>query len=130
MTRIVVDGSWGTVEWGLNLEGEMPARDYYLHLEVSDQAKILSLFRIFADRGLIHNREKFKKLGNKAKGEGAELWEFKSFQNRFLGDYRPGGRFIIVHSVRKKGDDLRPPDIEKTVRALQENDRKEKGNYP
>ena len=32
---------------------------------------------------------------------------------------------IIVHAVRKKRDDLRPPDIEKAVRALQENDRKE-----
>lgn len=109
----------------------MPARDYYLALPGKDQAKILPLFQIFANRGLIQNGEKFKKLGSKAKGKGSELWEFKSFQHRFLCDYRQNGRFIIAiiaYALQKKRDNLPKPDIEKAVRILQENDQREEGD--
>ena len=87
----------------------------------------MALFRRFAEEGKIFDRTKFKKLGQKAKGKGAELWEFKSGQDRFLGDFRPEGRFVIAHALRKKGDNLPEPDIEKAVRILEENDLREKG---
>ena len=60
-------------------------------------------------------------------GEGSELWEFKSFQHRFLGNFRQNGRFIIAHALQKKSDNLPPLDIAKAVRILQENDQREKG---
>ena len=106
--------------------GNMPARSYYRALPAKDQAKILPLFQLLANKGFIQNREKFKKLGKRAKGEGSELWEFKSFQHRFLGDFRPNGRFIIAHALQKKSDNLPKPDIEKAVRILKENDQREK----
>ena len=102
MTQIAADGKGGRVEWASDQNGEMPARDYYVDLPDKDKAKIGALFQLFANQGFVQNREKFKKLGSKAKGKGSELWEFKSFQHRFLGDYRQKGRFIIAHALRKK----------------------------
>lgn len=127
MTLIAADGKWGRVEWASDKNGDMPARDYYLALPDKDKAKISALFQLFANRGFIQNREKFKKLGSKAKGKGSELWEFKSFQHRFLGDYRQKGRFIIAHALRKKSDNLPTSAIAKAVRILQENEQREEG---
>ena len=126
-TQIAAVGQWGRVEWAADGTGKMPARSYYLDLSDDDKAKILALFQRLADRGFIPNREKFKKLGEKAKGQGSELWEFKSFQYRFLGDFRPNGRFIIVHALRKKSDNLPASDIAKAVRILREHDQREEG---
>lgn len=127
MTQIAADGKWGRVEWASDKNGDMPARDYYLDLPDKDKAKISALFQLFTNRGFIQNREKFKKLGSKAKGKGSELWEFKSFQHRFLGDYRQKGRFIIAYALRKKSDNLPKSAIAKAVRVLQENDQREEG---
>lgn len=80
-----------------------------------------ALFQRFADKGDIANREHFKCLGK----AGGNLWEFKSFQLRFLGDYRPGGRFVIAHGLRKKKNDLDPSDIARANRILGENDDRE-----
>lgn len=87
------------MEWAINSQRAAPARDYWQSLPAQQ----------------------------KAKGKGAELWEFKSGQDRFLGDFRPEGRFVIAHALRKKGDNLPEPDIEKAVRILEENDLREKG---
>ena len=106
----------------------MPARSYYLALSDNDTAKIVKIFQRFANQGFITNKEQFKKLGSKAKGEGSELWEFKSFQHRFLGDFRPNGRFIIAHALRKKSDNLPTSDIAKAVRILREHDQREEGS--
>ena len=70
MTQIAADGEWGQVEWATDLNGNRPARSYYLDLADNDKAKILALFQRFADKGFIGNREKFKKLGSKAQGKG------------------------------------------------------------
>lgn len=126
MTQIAAEGEWGRIEWAIDLNGNMPARSYYLNLSDADKAKINALFQLFVRQGFIKNREKFKKLGDKAKGKGSELWEFKSFQNRFLGDYRPNRRFVIAYALRKKGDNLPKTDIAKAVRILEESDQRER----
>lgn len=126
MDQIAAQGAWGRVEWAVDAKGEMPARSYYLGLSDKDKAKLNALFQRLAEHGSISNREKFKNLGPQAKGRGSELWEFKSFQERFLGDFRPGRRFIIAHALRKKSDNLPISDIEKAVRILETHDQKEK----
>ena len=128
MTRTAAEGTWGKVEWATDGTGKMPARSYYLALSDNDTAKIVKIFQRFANQGFITNKEQFKKLGSKAKGEGSELWEFKSFQHRFLGDFRPNGRFIIAHALRKKSDNLPTSDIAKAVRILREHDQREEGS--
>lgn len=127
MERIAARGNWGTVEWGADLRGVTPARDYYLKLPEKQQAKVVALFQRLAEFGKIFDRTKFKQLGPQAKGKGAGLWEFKSGQDRFLGDFRPGGRFLVAHALRKKSDNLPKPDIEKAVRILEEHDLQERG---
>lgn len=104
----------------------MPAREFYLDLDDKDKAKIQALFQRLAEHGEIPNREKFKQLGEKAGPKGRGLWEFKSFQIRFIGDFRRGNRFIVAHGLRKKRDDLPRADIDKAVRILAEHDEREK----
>lgn len=117
--QIAVRGSWGKVEWAVLSADVVPqAHQFYLKQSESDQAKLLTLFKLLANVGRITNREKFKQLGEKAGSRGKDLWEFKSFQLRFIGDFRPGYRFILAQGVRKKRDDLRPADIEAAVQVL------------
>jgi phage-related protein len=127
MEHIVVRGQWGTVEWAIDLSGKKPAQEYFHALHERLRAKILALFKRLAETGRISDRTKFKQLGNRAKGKGAELWEFKIDQERFLGDFRPGSRFLVAHALRKKSDNLPPPDIARAVRILEEADQREKG---
>ncbi len=117
--QIATRGSWGTVEWAVLAAGIVPqSRQFFLEQSESDKSKLLVLFQRLAEFGRISNPEKFKQLGEKAGAHGRSLWEFKSFQLRFLGAFRPGCRFVIVHGVRKKQNDLRPSDIEVAIQVL------------
>ena len=94
--RIAARGTWGTVEWAITKDGKpAKARAEYETLSDGDRAKVLALLRRLAEHGRIDNREKFRQLGQKAKGKAQGFWEFKSFQDRLIGDFRSGKRFII-----------------------------------
>jgi hypothetical protein len=118
MERTAAQGGWGTVEWALDARLRMPAREFFLVLEPADQRKVAALFQWLATEGRVPNREKFKGLGT----QGAGLWEFKSFQIRFLGDFRPGARFVVALGLRKKQDAIRPADVQAAARIMAEND--------
>ncbi len=105
----------------------MPAREFYLGLSDKEKAKVNTLFKRLTESGKITNREKFKQLGPKAGPQARGLWEFKSSQIRFIGDFRRGGRFIVAHGTRKKKDDLPQSEIEKALRILSEHDAREGG---
>ena len=115
---VAVQGPKLTVEWAIDLRGRTPALEFFKELAREDRQKVLSLFKRLADEGEISNRELFKSLGK----QGLGLWEFKRFQLRFLGDYRPGGRFLVAVGVRKKRDDLNDSDIDRARRILTEHD--------
>jgi len=100
----------------------MPAREDYESLTRERQAKMLALFRKLAEAGSIVNREQFHKLGPKGGRSGSELREFKRFQDRFLGDFRPGGRFLVASHEHKKSDRLDSAVVARAVRVLAEND--------
>jgi hypothetical protein len=116
--RTAARGTWGTVEWALDSRLRMVAREFFLTLDPADQRKVAALFQWLASDGRVPNREKFKGLGAQAAG----LWEFKSHQIRFLGDFRPGARFLVALGLQKKQDALRPADIEAAARIMKEND--------
>ena len=122
MDRIIARGTWGTVEWAVNREGSLPARAEYERLTPDRKAKMLALFQRLAQVGLINNREQFHKLGELAGKRGSALREFKRFQDRFLGDFRAGRRFLVAGYEQKKKDRLDPAVIERAVRVLAEND--------
>lgn len=121
MRSIAVAGEKLTVEWAIDSRERSPALEYFKTLGREDRQKMIGLFKRLAENGDISSREHFKNLGKR--GEG--LWEFKRFQLRFLGDYRPGGRFVVAHGVLKKRDDLEPADIAKAKRILDEHDDRE-----
>lgn len=118
----IARGKQLTVVWAIDATGAMPAREFFEGLDIGDKAKLLALFNRLAEFGVIHNHEKFKSLGPKASG----LFEFKSHQLRFLGDFRPGRQFVVALGVRKKKDNLDPADVSRAVRILTEHDAKAK----
>jgi hypothetical protein len=120
-SAVAVAGQRLRVEWAIDSRGRMPALEFFKALAKEDRLKVIGLFNRLAEHGDIASREHFKSLGKT--GEG--LWEFKRFQLRFLGDYRPGGRFVVAHGVRKKRDDLDPADIARAKRILDEHDERE-----
>lgn len=122
MDRVVARGAWGTVEWAVDRGGHLPARVDYERLTAERRAKMGALFRRLAETGLISNGDLFHKLGDKGGKRGSELREFKRFQDRFLGNFRPGRRFLIAAYEQKKKDRLDPAVIERAVRVLAEND--------
>jgi mRNA-degrading endonuclease RelE of RelBE toxin-antitoxin system len=115
---IAVRGQRITIEWAIDSRGRMPALEFYRDLSRGERQRILALFKRLADTGDIASREHFKSLGK----SGDNLWEFKRSQFRFLGDYRPGGRFVVALGLQKKKDDLNRSDIEKASRILAEHD--------
>ena len=121
--RLAASGAWGTVEWAINAAGRLPAREFYeSQLNDEQKAKTLTLFSRMAEHGTLGNREKFRNLGDKAGKQGKVLWEFKSHQVRFVGDFRPGHRFMLAHGLIKKQDLLPPQDVAKAIRILGECD--------
>lgn len=126
--QIAARGAWGTVEWAVTSDGKMPAHEFFQGLSLGDRAKAAALFQRLADTGRIVNDEKFKNLGDRAGHEGRHLYEFKSFQIRLIGDFRPGRRFIVAEGVRKKKDDLPKPAIQRALQVLAAHDSRERGS--
>ncbi len=83
---------------------------------------MLALFHRLAETGRINNREQFRNLGQRGGKRGSELWEFKKFQDRFLGDFRPGHRFLIAAYEQKKKDRLDPDVVNRAIRIMKESD--------
>ena len=109
---------WGVVEWAVDASGKMPARKFFLELKPVDRAKIQALFNLLAKKGRIDTRERFKRLD---KRRGWALWQFKSFQLRFIGAFSPTVRaFVVAEGVRKKQNRHRPRDLDRAARILDE----------
>lgn len=104
------------MEWAIDARGRMPGRGFLNSQDDADQAKVYALFKQLAETGQVRNREKFQKLA------GSTLFEFKSFQLRFLGDFRPGNRFVVAVGVRKKKQKANPGDLKAAQNILQEHD--------
>lgn len=113
--RTATTGEKLSIEWAVDARGRCPARDFYEALDRSDRAGLLISFQRLAD-GIRQSREHFKPV------EGQGLLEFKRDQIRLIGNYRPGGRFVIAHGTNKKQDKLRKTDIDRARRILSEND--------
>jgi hypothetical protein len=122
--QVAASGSWGAVEWAATMNGgTVQAKVDYDALGDEARGKVLALFNRLATVGRIDNREKFRQLGKKAKGKAQGFWEFKSFQDRFIGDFRSGKRFIVGAYTKKKKDNLKEEDVDRAVKALEANDK-------
>lgn len=104
--------------WAVDAAGDSPAWNFFVDLKQGDQAKILALFNGLAANGRIPSRERFKKLETR---RGWALWEFKSFQIRFIGAFSRlvTKEFVIAHGLVKKRDKLRSTNLDRAVRILE-----------
>ena len=107
-------GDWGSVVWAVEESGKVQARDFFESLSDADKSKVRALFRRMAQTGSIPNREKFKKLKDV---KGCAIFEFKSFQIRFLGTF-DGNRFVVALGLRKKRDKHMKGHMERATRIL------------
>ena len=106
------------MEWAVDASGKTPAREFFLELKPADRAKIQAQFNLLAKQGRIDTRERFRKLETR---RGWALWEFKSFQLRFIGTYsRIASAFVVADGLRKKQDRHRSRDLDRAVRILDE----------
>jgi hypothetical protein len=108
------------VVWAVDRRGRTPAKRFYSELAQADRAKIQSQFNNLAKDGHIPTTERFKKLRNM---RGLALWEFKSFQIRFIGTFSKGtspGEFVVAIGLRKKSDRHKDSDLERAARILNE----------
>ena len=116
----VASGLGATVVWAVDARGNTAARSFFNDLTNGDRAKIQALFNRLATYGEIRTRERFKKLDTR---HGVALWEFKSFQIRFIGAFLPNRRpreFVVAHGLRKKKDRHSAGDLERAVRIIKE----------
>lgn len=116
-TPPAASGQWGTVVWAVETSGKTLACDFFNSLEPKERAKVQALFNRLAVSGQVRTRERFKKLETR---NGWALWEFKSFQLRFIGAFSPGtrGEFVVAHGLRKKKDRHNPSDLDRAVGIL------------
>jgi hypothetical protein len=96
MTIVAVRGAWGTVEFVADDDGESELWKIFGTLPEAERAALHAAMQLLAETGRIRSSDKFKKVSG-------EIWEFRRFQQRFLGFYLPGGRFVVAsHEVKKK----------------------------
>ena len=106
-------GRKGTVVWAEDARGRMPGKDYFDSLPPKERNKMKELFQLLADDWWIASKEKFNR-------EEGEFWAFKDFQNRLIGAYRPGFRFVVVHGLQKQTPKMPREAIERAARVLAE----------
>jgi hypothetical protein len=115
-------GRWGAVVFATAADGTCPAAEFFEQLSASDQTKLITLFKRFADFGKIINREKFKKIGD-------NLFEFKSFQIRVFC-FIERNELILTHGCIKKRDNLGKADTERAERIRSEHRKKSGSQIP
>lgn len=113
--RTVYEGDRFRICFAVLADGSCPAGEFFEGLDISDRAKVMALFRLFANHGPIANDEKFGVLGD-------GLFEFKSFQIRMPFAYAKKEQRVVVvtHGFRKKKNKAPPAEIERAWRILHE----------
>lgn len=118
---VVVRGVMRTIEYAVCSNGSMPAKDFIeKDLNITEQAKLLPLFRRMADHGNVPNCEQFKPVED-------EIFEFKRHQIRVFC-FRKDNRWLLTNGYKKKKDRLDPNEIRRAIRVKEEHLRREAGN--
>lgn len=99
-----------TIEYAIRRDGTVPALDFFKVIETRWQARLIILFKLLGDTGLIRNTEQFRKFTD-------GFFEFKAFQVRMLCYFRPDKRVVITHGFTKKKEGVAPK--QEVERALQ-----------
>ncbi len=112
--EVLYKGKLHTIELAITANGRCPAKKFLDGLSKVDMEKILRVIMRLAGKGKLANREQFKKI------EGQDFFEFKNFQIRMPGYFHADGRIIITHGFLKKGDSIKPEEIDRMKRIRNE----------
>jgi phage-related protein len=114
--ELYVQGEKADIYVYVDSGGQQLAADFIDQLDESDQKKVLQLLRRFAQKGEIHNREKFRL-------EEKPIYAFKSFQIRILCFFLPDAAkrtIVLTHGLKKKQDKLSRSELDKANRIYNE----------
>ena len=112
--EVLYKGTFHSVELAITANGRCPGKKFLDGLSKDDREKILRIIKRLANEGKVANRQQFKKI------EGEEFFEFKNFQIRMPCYFHADGRIIITHGFLKKGDSIRPEEIDRMKRIRDE----------
>ncbi|OGV29190.1 MAG: hypothetical protein A3E88_01870 [Legionellales bacterium RIFCSPHIGHO2_12_FULL_35_11] len=87
------------IEWYFDAKGNSIALDYFESLNDDEQIKLLNLFELMGNIGIIKNETKFR-------SEGDKIYAFKPQPHRFLCFFFTGKKIIVTNAFHKKTDKL------------------------
>ncbi len=94
--NIYIRGKWGNIEYAINKNGGMPAKEYIEAMDTRERIKIETLLKRMADEGRIYGEGRFRKI----KGTNS-IFEFKSGRHR-LFCFNSGKSWILTNGFIKQ----------------------------
>lgn len=120
---VAYDGEKFTIEWYYSTKGESQALEYFLQLEASDRRKVLNLFKMMGDVGMIRDETKFR-------NEGDKVYAFKPQPHRFLSFFVEGKKIIVTNAFWKKQDKLPSGEKDRALNCMKSyKERVKEGTY-
>ena len=114
LSDIVYEGSCFRIAWATTRSGRKPASEFFDGLSAQNQARLLVLFELLADKGRISNLEHFRKIA------GTECFEFKRGQIRMPCFFYSRKTVMVTHGFIKKSGKTPPREIGRALRIRQE----------
>jgi phage-related protein len=113
---LLVKGSCAIVAYACRENGNRPAKDFIEKLESSDQAKLAKSFHCIANTGIIHNTQRFRKLG----GKSGKIYEFKVHPKVRVLCFQVGRTWLLTHGFNNETDKTPPRQIERAEEIMKE----------
>ena len=90
------------------VRGTYPTEEFLNTLNSEELSSIIAIFRLFGDKkGVLSNPTKFKKLEH----YHVAIFEFKDYQVRLAGFWRPEYNFNLIYGFKKKRDSWPQSDL-------------------
>jgi len=112
----LVKGRCAIVAYARRKNGNRPAKDFIENLERSDQAKIAKSFHYIANTEIIHNTQRFRKLG----GKSGKIYEFKAHSKVRVLCFQIGRTWLLTHGFNKETDKTPPRQIDRAEEIMRE----------
>lgn len=106
---IAFDGKKFLIEWYFDAKGNSTALDYFESLNEDEQIKLLGLFELMGNIGIIKNETKFRHEGNK-------IYAFKPQPHRFLCFFFTGKKIVVTNAFHKKTNKLPVKEKERALK--------------
>ena len=121
--HIAYEGVNFRIEWYVNEKGQSQALDYVNDMKENYIGKLMRLFEVMGDVGIIRDITKFR-------NEGDKIYAFKPQPYRFLSFFAVGKKIIITNAFYKKQDKLPVGEKKRAIKAMNDYIKKVKtGEY-